>query len=181
MASQKGLAAFAARKLEVALYWFELVHTWARPLPLQVEVDCCSTAGAVARLPVRLLTRDVMQQVNPSDTLLRLERADVTSCTIHDHLPCRTRLPTLLTCRLEHGSFTAPFVLLKLSPPCSAQPATDKPQGNDGAKVLTEDEVAAACLDCALSMQEEQHHEVSQVGVLPVPDVKQLHGLMSKR
>ena len=49
---QLGRAALSAEELNAALYWFELVRTWA-PSSLQAEVERCKAAGAVPFLPVR--------------------------------------------------------------------------------------------------------------------------------
>ncbi len=53
-APQSGQTALAAQDYNTALYWFELVQTWA-PSSLQAEVELCKAAGAIAALPVRLL------------------------------------------------------------------------------------------------------------------------------
>ncbi len=50
-ALQSGQAALAAQQYNAALYWFQLVRTWA-PSSLQAEVDLCTAAGAVAAPPV---------------------------------------------------------------------------------------------------------------------------------
>lgn len=47
-----GRAALADERFGVALYWLELVRTWA-PSSLQTELETCQAAGAVPALPVR--------------------------------------------------------------------------------------------------------------------------------
>ncbi len=51
---QAAHAAFATNDFNTALYWFELVHTWA-PSSMQDEVELCEAAGALPMLPVRLV------------------------------------------------------------------------------------------------------------------------------
>ena len=54
MIIQAGHEAFAANDFNAALYWFELVHTWA-PSSVRDEVEFCRVAGAALTLPVRLM------------------------------------------------------------------------------------------------------------------------------
>lgn len=49
---QAGRAALAAEDVHTALFWFDLVRTWA-PSSLQAEVDLCRAAGAMPALSVR--------------------------------------------------------------------------------------------------------------------------------
>ena len=56
---QMGRAALAVEDFDVALYWFELVQTWA-PSALQTEVKLCQGAGAVPAVPVRLSASAVL-------------------------------------------------------------------------------------------------------------------------
>jgi len=49
---QMGRTAVDAEDYDAALYWFELVRTWA-PTSLQAEVDACKAVGAAPGLTVR--------------------------------------------------------------------------------------------------------------------------------